>query len=151
MILITGLTHMATGALAGALLYRATGDALVSGAVVIGSLLPDIDHPGSKLGRRVPIISHIMYLFGHRAMTHSLLFVIALALLGTFVSPIFYGLSIGSLVHIAADMLTPSGVPLFWPLGRRYSILGFRTGGIADWFIGLSASVLAVLVVIGRG
>lgn len=139
---------MATGALAGALLYRATGDPLVSGAVVVGSLLPDIDHPGSKLGRRVPIISHIMYLFGHRGITHSLLFVLILALLGEFVSPVFYGLAIGSAVHIAGDMLTPSGVPFFWPHKRRYSLLGFRTGGIVDHLIGTLAIVLAVVFIL---
>ncbi|VEB43121.1 Inner membrane protein ydjM [Chromobacterium violaceum] len=42
-----------------------------------GSLLPDIDHPKSWLGRRIPFLSRpISYLFGHRGITHSLLAVV---------------------------------------------------------------------------
>ncbi|PTQ51909.1 MAG: Membrane-bound metal-dependent hydrolase YdjM, induced during SOS response [Hydrogenibacillus schlegelii] len=150
MISITGFTHLATGALAGMILYRTGADVSIAAATVIGSLLPDIDHPGSKLGRRVPVISHIMYLFGHRGVTHSLLFVLILAAAGHFAWTPAYGLALGAAVHIAADMFTPSGVPLFWPLGRRYSLFGFRTGGVVDFLLGTAASALTVLLVFGR-
>ena len=151
MIPITGFTHLATGALAWMILYRTGADVSVAAATIIGSLLPDIDHPGSKLGRRVPVISHIMYLFGHRGVTHSLLFVLILAAAGHFVWLPAYGLALGAAVHIAADMLTPSGVPLFWPHGRRYSLFGFRTGGIADRLLGIAASAMTVLFALAKG
>ena len=43
-------------------------------AVLLGSLLPDLDHPGSILGRLFRIISlPLSKLCGHRGFTHSLL------------------------------------------------------------------------------
>ncbi|NKR47264.1 hypothetical protein GS506_24770 [Rhodococcus hoagii] len=42
---------------------------------VISSLLPDICHAQSKIGRRFKVLSFfIRLLFGHRTFTHSLLF-----------------------------------------------------------------------------
>lgn len=148
---ITGFTHLATGALAGIVLYRTGADVSVAAAAIAGSLLPDIDHPGSKLGRRAPVISHAVHLFGHRGVTHSLLFVLILAAAGYYAWTPAYGLAIGAAVHIAADMLTPSGVPLFWPHGRRYSLFGFRTGGIADRLIGIAASAMTILFALAKG
>lgn len=150
MIVITGYTHLATGALVGAALYHFHVDTSIVLGTIAGSLLPDIDHPGSKIGRRVPIISHIMYLFGHRGITHSLLFVLFLGMVGYFYWTPAYGLAIGSLVHVVGDMLTPSGVPLLWPHGRRYHLLGFRTGSIFDYLLGVSASLGAILIFMYR-
>jgi len=95
--------------------------AYYSGAV-IGSLLPDIDHPGSYLGRRtwgifVPdswkqkIASKT-----HRKLTHYLEIILPLTLLVKIVIiPISPGLGIGLLLgyisHLLADMMTPSGIP----------------------------------------
>lgn len=42
----------------------------------MASLLPDICHMRSKIGRRLKLISFIIrLLFGHRTFTHSLIFV----------------------------------------------------------------------------
>ncbi len=47
-----------------------------------GSLLPDIDHPQSSVGRRASMIARpLAATIGHRGMTHSILAVIACALL----------------------------------------------------------------------
>src|SRR3954470_24677763 len=44
------------------------------GLAVLGSLLPDIDHPKSWVGKRVwPVSLVCAKLFGHRGMTHSLI------------------------------------------------------------------------------
>ena len=49
---------------------------LLLGAL-IGALLPDIDHPKSWLGRRLPLLSlPLSAIFGHRGITHSLLAVV---------------------------------------------------------------------------
>ncbi|MEW5289529.1 metal-dependent hydrolase [Erwinia papayae] len=100
-------------------------------AALLTCLLPDIDHPKSFLGQRLKWISHpVARLFGHRGFTHSLLAVIAaVALLqlkipsqGIIPADAFQGLVLGYLSHIAADMLTPAGVPLLWPCRWRFRL-----------------------------
>lgn len=150
MIIITGYTHFATGLLAGATLYQFGADTGLVFGTIIGSLLPDIDHPESKMGRHIPIVPHMMYLVaGHRGITHSLIFVIILLTLGFFWMP-FFGLAIGSVIHIVGDMLTPSGVPFFWPKKQRYRIAKIRTGSVFDILIGMTASFLTVIMFIKR-
>lgn len=106
------------------------GLAFVGG--VIGGLLPDIDHPTSKVGRKVPLISKtINALFGHRGFTHTLvaglLFTYFLFLCSTilpdmiqaFFLPFGLGLAVGYFSHLLLDMLTVSGIPLFYPIFRK--------------------------------
>ncbi|AFP84442.1 metal-dependent hydrolase [secondary endosymbiont of Ctenarytaina eucalypti] len=95
-------------------------------------LLPDIDHPKSMLGRRLTWLSTpIARLFGHRGFTHSLLAIIASIIFCTNLPPpahavipldAFHAMIIGYLSHIAADMLTPAGVPLLWPCKWRFRV-----------------------------
>ncbi len=90
-------------------------------AVLLSCLLPDIDHPRSLLGQRLYWLSKpIARLCGHRGFTHSLLAVIIGVILlhinlpgDSWIAPdVFQGIILGYLSHIAADMLTPAGVPL---------------------------------------
>lgn len=94
-------------------------------------LLPDIDHPKSVLGQRLTWLSApIARLCGHRGFTHSLLAIVAGILLFTLRLPpqsiipldAFHAMIIGYLSHIAADMLTPAGVPLLWPCRWRFRV-----------------------------
>ena len=104
-----------------------------------GSLLPDIDHPQSWVGRRVSVISRpLAALSGHRGFTHSILAVIACALLlhwqglsRAIVAPIV----VGYLSHLAADLLTSSGLRLAWPLPGRYAMPLCRTGSLTESLI----------------
>ncbi|WP_338563200.1 metal-dependent hydrolase [Erwinia sp. E_sp_B04_8] len=100
-------------------------------ATLLTCLLPDIDHPKSTLGQRFRWLSQpIARIFGHRGFTHSLLAVIGgvalfhLKLPKEWVIPadVFQGLVLGYLSHIAADMLTPAGVPLLWPCRWRFRL-----------------------------
>ncbi len=100
-------------------------------AALLTSLLPDIDHPSSLLGRRIKIISlPIAKIFGHRGFTHSFLAVVLcvialnITLPQTAVIPtdILHAMIIGYLSHLLADALTPAGVPFFWPYKKRFSI-----------------------------
>lgn len=101
------------------------------GGVMLGSLLPDIDHPQSYLGRRLPFLSvPIHWLFGHRGFTHSLL---SLSILGiasaeywAFNPLLLGGILLGYFSHILADMCTPRGVPLFYPSKKRYKFFNKR-------------------------
>ncbi|GIN41407.1 metal-dependent hydrolase [Heyndrickxia oleronia] len=100
--------------------------------VLIGSILPDIDHYKSKAGRSVPVISHVIYfLFGHKTITHTLLFALIVSgLFGIFSfvmdCSLYYplGLFIGLISHLIGDMFVVGnrrhgGVPLSYPLYKK--------------------------------
>lgn len=139
---MTGKTHASCGFLVGALAieYYET-DLFISVTVVtlaiISSLLPDICHAQSKIGRRFKLISIIIrLLFGHRTFTHSILFVaIIAALLYMIQTPNYYLITIvcGLLSHVILDMLTPRGVKLLYPIPISIKFpMQFRTGGLVD-------------------
>lgn len=50
----------------------------------------------------------------------------------------------GVLLHIVADLLTPGGVPLLWPLAGRQRLALTRTGGRVETAIALAALGLTV-------
>ncbi|MEX6340531.1 metal-dependent hydrolase [Staphylococcus arlettae] len=139
---MTGKTHASCGFLVGALAieYYET-DLFISVTVVtlaiISSLLPDICHAQSKIGRRFKFISIIIrLLFGHRTFTHSILFVsIIAALLYMIQTPNYYLITIicGLLSHVILDMLTPRGVKLLYliPISIKFPVQ-FKTGGLVD-------------------
>lgn len=134
-----GKTHIAGGIAAG-LLYLTYGgpveeELLFMGSCILGSLIPDIDHTGSTLGRKVPILDNIISgVFGHRTITHSLLFVILASWLFKWTSwpPDFeLGILIGINSHLVLDMLTKDGVQFFWPFKIKIKFL-ITTGGILE-------------------
>lgn len=144
------IAGVCAGTITATLLYHgdvhsATGFAafapLIAGGY-FGSLLPDIDHPGSKIGRALyPIAWVVNKLFGHRGATHSLLALFLTSVL--FVLPAFLlesvlallytqfaiGVSVGFLSHLILDMSTKSGVPLLHPFsGKSFRIARLTTG-----------------------
>ena len=68
---------MAMGVFIGAMVVYVARPKVVESAVIFGItttaiLLPDIDEPRSKIGRRYPVISFIIhFLCGHRYLIHS--------------------------------------------------------------------------------
>ena len=128
-----GHTHLALGAVAGAHLAAQTPrlGLPIMAAALFGSILPDIDTPYSKLGRRLwPLSRVILTLFGHRGGTHSMVFVVlATALMWLVSAPVGLALGAGIVTHLAADAISyghgtrftmrGAGVPLFWPLTDR--------------------------------
>ncbi|MCV2499759.1 MAG: metal-dependent hydrolase [Candidatus Lightella neohaematopini] len=100
--------------------------------VILGSLitclLPDIDHPKSFIGKRFKWLSIPIYkLFGHRSFTHSLLLIIIIIIYVNIRKinisvDVIYAMIIGYISHIIADILTPAGIPLFWPYSKKFSI-----------------------------
>lgn len=132
-------------------------------AAALGSLLPDIDHPSSRVGRMFPQVSKpLAAVFGHRGFTHSLLAILALVAVLAYTSHTHAAslpaataaaVSIGYLSHLLADYLTVRGIPLFWPYrrpGGDYALpyLAFRTGGpveiVLTAALGLLLAYLAV-------
>lgn len=118
--------------------------------VLLGSLLPDIDHPKSKIGRLVPWLSYpIAGIFGHRQITHSLLAVFGVSYFLFGNNAIAIALGIGYLSHLIGDFLTDSGCPLLWPYPKRFSFpITITTGGIMERSVALSVLVLAIFLIL---
>lgn len=128
--------------------------------VLLGSILLDIDEPGSKIGRKVPIIPHIFKaMFGHRTISHTLVFIIGLTvacyvlLLSLHISQAGFfsiGLGVGMLSHAVGDSFTPHGVPLLWPVIPKKVRMPytFRTGSYKERFIGSGLAIVNVLLLL---
>lgn len=119
---MTGKTHI-IGGIAASLAYAqfANHDPLIMvGAGIIGALLPDICHGGSKIGRKLPLLSKLInVIFGHRTFTHSLLFLVIVAwLLNSFIpnEAVKAGVLAGMVSHYVLDMATKNGIKLFFPI-----------------------------------
>jgi hypothetical protein len=74
----------------------------------------------------------------HRTVSHSPYPYIALLIIGLLlphiaglpVGHVIAGIGLGGCVHVAIDLLSPSGVPLGNPFGSRASFGPFRSGGV---------------------
>lgn len=141
---------------------------MTGGAMLWLAMLPDVDH-------RLPVIRH-------RGPTHSLLFaalvggafaavglllaalggasVIAELLgLGAFpgIGLAAFGFAVGFLsvaAHLLGDLLTPAGVNLFWPVGKKYTLSVTRADNtLANYglfLLGIFAVAVAALLAFQR-
>lgn len=120
------------------------------GVVLVGAMLPDLDHPDSTVGKRLGFLAYpITIIFGHRGLTHSLIAVGGLFYLAyAFESVWLWWLAFGYTLHLVGDYLTDSGVPLLWPLRKRYRFLlvtktnSFGEPVLVTLFVGGCTSVL---------
>lgn len=118
---MTGKTHIIGGIAASLAFAQVTNyePVILLGAGVIGSLIPDICHGSSKIGRALPLLSKVINgLFGHRTFTHSLLFLVLFAILLHNFMPmeaISAGLLVGMASHIVLDMATKKGSQTILP------------------------------------
>ena len=126
-------SHLALGLVAWAwvaphLGFSAIGPAGL-GLAALGAVMPDIDHPQSWVGRRARVVSRpLARAVSHRGVTHSLLAVaLGIVLLRAHRS-LCAPLAVGWLSHLAADLVTPRGLRLAWPLRRHWAIPLCRTG-----------------------
>lgn len=95
-------------------------------ATLISSLLPDIDHTRSTVGKVVyPVAKWLNRKYGHRTLTHGLPFMLALVFIFGVGEKSFAGelvltkvLALGYFSHLLLDMFTLQGVPLFYPFSR---------------------------------
>lgn len=131
-------THLAFGFLIGLFAisyFSPTNQVLFMALCLFGSLLPDIDHPRSKLGRHVKIIS---VLFEHRGFFHSGFAIVGLVVLMLyFIDMNVYALAIiiGYASHILIDMTTKEGIMLLHPFSK-FRIRGLvRTGASFEYLI----------------
>jgi len=134
-------THVAFGFLIGLLFmpFINNSDIILFFAVlIIGSLLPDIDSPNSKISSKIPIISFfVSVLSKHRGIFHSIFPAIIFSLALGYFSGFSYGtaLFLGYISHLVIDGLTKEGINFLHPLGRIH-LSGFvETGKISEWIV----------------
>ena len=136
---------------------------LIAGCL-LGSLLPDIDHPQSIITSAVPFIGvPISRLVSHRGVCHSLLACVLIyglsPLLTTpiitsiasglhvpIVDPQFFtiGLLFGYLLHIIGDILTLQGVRFFYPARWVVRVPVFTTGGLLEFALRICLIIFCV-------
>ena len=130
---MTASTHILGGILGGItysyLCGMDTAAAYVVPVIVSGAsaLIPDIDCPESKLGRKIRIISKpINKLFGHRGLMHAPLFyilihaILIVMLLGDAGALAIANLSfVGIYSHLILDSFNPGGIPWFYPITKK--------------------------------
>ncbi|MFI4853217.1 MAG: metal-dependent hydrolase [Candidatus Makana argininalis] len=99
--------------------------------ILLTCLLPDIDHPKSFIGKRIKWLSlPLNKILGHRGFTHSLFIVISFIFffkINFFLKKVipvdaFQAMMLGYISHIISDIITPLGVPIFWPFKKRIII-----------------------------
>lgn len=117
---------------------------------MIGSLLPDLDHPNSWISRNTFILYYPFHKLGHRKATHSLLAVILLLIvLSLFfgINNIVLGIVLGYLSHLILDMFNPLGVPLLYPLIKdKYKIGKIRTGESGEYIVVVLLIILTTYI-----
>lgn len=145
-------THVVTSLALGLPLIVSSNEltAINVGALIVGSLLPDIDQPTSFLGKRNKFVSGVTHkALGHRGGTHSIIglvitFVLLAFIQGQYMSQnaqyMPFWLVLGYLLHLIEDSFSKDGVRWFWPLGKRGlrtggKFLAYTTGGIGEYLL----------------
>lgn len=102
--------------------------------LIISSLLLDIDDAGSKIGKKLGIISQLIeFFFDHRDFFHSFLFIIPVYLVLSIFTPsdVSIAFLLGSSSHLVLDSMTPAGIAAFYPF--KYKVNGkIKTGSIGE-------------------
>jgi inner membrane protein len=130
-------------ALLGIQIFHPSNQILFLLLALFGGLLPDIDHPKSKIGK---YFKHFN-LFEHRGFMHSFLVLplIAAILFFVFNLPQFaLPIIVGYISHLLSDLITKEGIMPLHPL-TRFRLHGFiKTGGLIEVII-----FLALIFVVG--
>ncbi len=135
------LVGMASGLVVATSLHTRPLDSLIlAGLAGAAALLPDIDHPRSQIRRKLGIFGRLgLFWLSHRGLTHTWAVWALLSAAALLLLPVQPGLafSAGYASHLIADMMTVSGLPVFWPVtdGKFYVLpypLRFRTGRWAE-------------------
>ncbi len=157
---MTARTHLLGGKVAAAVYVAAAlqpgsntppAAALLAGVPIclLGSLLPDADLPDSAIGYRVkPIAWLANRVLGHRTFFHSPLFLFLVwaalsqsAELRTWVArPLLYGM----FSHLLLDALNQAGIPLFWPVRKRFSLANITIRSRGESMLALALGVAGV-------
>jgi inner membrane protein len=127
---------------------------------IFASLLPDIDHTKSIIGKIFfPIAKYLDKNFGHRTITHSLTFLVPSVFVVAFIErglvstdlTYTYVYFFGVLSHLILDMLTVQGIPLFYPFMRNPCVIPanpsyrIRSGNIKSEAIAMALFTMVLM------
>lgn len=118
---------------------------IIAGAV-LGSLIIDIDHTKSFIGRKAPIASHLASaVFKHRGFLHTPLFIVLASVIisagilfldgpeRSWARLFAAGFIPGMLSHIILDTFNKGGISWLWPITKkRYRLLTIKTDSITE-------------------
>ena len=138
-------THMAIGVFAVIFFFPYMNNkAIFSLAVLIASLLPDVDSGFSTMGRNM-VMKPLQVLTRHRGIFHSFTFCIVVSLFFSFYLPVLaFGFFLGYALHLLADSWTPEGIKPFWPL--KNDLMGkVRVGGVIEETVFIVFAILDVI------
>lgn len=148
---MSGRTHALVPAAFASVLFHA--DPLLLLTAALGGLVPDIDEPDSVIGQRLWMLSWWMkYLVGHRTLSHSLLMVIGVGVMGLvlLVPPnLVMAFCLGWGSHLILDGLS-GGIFLWWPSKQRWVLGRHPVFGPLDRILLVSGMVVCVLCIAGR-
>lgn len=147
---MTAPTHIIFSALLGSL---SNADYWQTAACAVGSLLPDLDHPRSSIGRvfffiSAPLNQHC----GHRGLIHSFFLWFPFLLLGVLIhAPRLQWLAIGALSHILLDCYNTSGVRAITPFSNKAVVLFKRdwrisAGSLSEIYVFMAIAALLPVV-----
>ena len=152
---MTAGIYLAGAVLTAAVLRGAGVDVGFPEALVclVGSLLADIDTTTSGVGKFArPLSNFLETRFGHRTVTHSLLFCL---LLGLILWPLeqvqpasYWAFLWGYLSHLLLDTFNVNGVPLLWPARVQFWFFPARSMRIK---YGSPAESVVALICFGLG
>lgn len=152
-------THLAVTYAIALPMLVSSNDLTIENVVVlgIGAIFPDIDHPNSFIGKRMPVTSGSMKkLFGHRGIVHSLVGAVffTMILRGLLIPlnlPSEWGtwFLMGFLAHLIEDSFSRHGIAWLQPFYNRNIQFGFKqiyytTGGSSEWAIFIIASAIII-------
>ena len=145
-------THLAFAFLVGLLFlkYSSGNKILFMFLVLLSSVISDVDHPRSKIGSKLILISKpFNFLFGHRKLFHSILLIVILSLgFWWFFGNFWIAVFIGYMSHVLLDMFTRNGVEIFYPF-KKINLKGFiYTGGRLEKILFYLLLVLIVLRIV---
>jgi inner membrane protein len=152
------LTHLAISGLMTSLMLG-TADPLVVGVGGIAGLLPDVDISKSPAGRVLfPISKFLEKRFPHRSCTHSILASVAIGSVAyglaysSFISwRLAHGMLIGYTFGYLVDLITKSGIQLFFPANLRCVVPGNRNLRLStgsNWEYSILVLVVAALLLV---
>ncbi|HJT21857.1 MAG TPA: metal-dependent hydrolase [Nitrospira sp.] len=142
---MSGRTHAMVPAALAATLFNA--DPVLTLTAAAAGLVPDIDEPWSVIGMRLWFLAWWMkFVFGHRTVSHSLLMVVTVAIVGIVaLMPIkmVLAVSIGLATHLVLDAMS-GGVQLWWPKKDRWVLGRYPVYGGMDQLLLVVAMMVAV-------
>jgi len=123
-------THLAAALLIALILLFFKLNPLFIIIFILASLLPDIDHPSSKIGRRFKFLN---LLFTHRGFFHSLFALLIFTILLYFINFLLaIAFFTGYFLHLLLDSFTRQGIFLFYPFSTKRSKGNIKVGSFLE-------------------